>query len=415
MMKSACKWLGLVLALASAGAAAQTGTVPLDSGTPPTGLTNSNITEVNGNVGIGTTSPGKALTVIGSADIKGTIGYFADETKLALTTGTVTVSDSTADAGIAMQRTASQGAGTVWFGPYITLPAGNYTVQYRVKVASNTSPHVVITLDAVNAVNMVGAASYGHIEVHPSDFRSSGDWETFSLPITVANNDSNIEFRGINFVPGITDFSLDYVNVIPGDVRGYSSPQLTFVPNGNVGIGTTAPGAKLEVSGSVLLTSGSGGSITYQDGTTQTTAWTGTVCGGDYAESVDASGDRKKYEPGDVLVIDPETPSKFLRSSEPYSRAVAGVYSTKPGVTGRRQTTPKSADEIPMAVIGIVPVKVSAENGPIRPSDLLVASSHAGYAMKGTDSSRMLGAIIGKAMGNLESGTGVIEVLVTLQ
>lgn len=38
----------------AATAAAQTGTVPLDNGTPPSGLTNSNITEVNGNVGIGT-------------------------------------------------------------------------------------------------------------------------------------------------------------------------------------------------------------------------------------------------------------------------------------------------------------------------------------------------------------------------
>jgi hypothetical protein len=35
--------------------------------------------------------------------------------------------------------------------------------------------------------------------------------------------------------------------------------------------------------------------------------------------------------------------------------------------------------------------------------------------MKGTDRSRMLGTVIGKAMGKLDSGTGVIEVLVTLQ
>jgi hypothetical protein len=35
--------------------------------------------------------------------------------------------------------------------------------------------------------------------------------------------------------------------------------------------------------------------------------------------------------------------------------------------------------------------------------------------MKGTDRGRMLGAVIGKAMGSLDSGTGVIEVLVTLQ
>ena len=68
-----------------------------------------------------------------------------------------------------------------------------------------------------------------------------------------------------------------------------------------------------------------------------------------------------------------------------------------------------------MAVVGIVPAKVSAENGPIKVGDLLVTSSTPGYAMKGTDRSRMLGAIVGKAMAKLDSGRGVIEVLVTLQ
>jgi hypothetical protein len=34
--------------------------------------------------------------------------------------------------------------------------------------------------------------------------------------------------------------------------------------------------------------------------------------------------------------------------------------------------------------------------------------------MKGTDRSRMLGAVIGKALGSLDKDTGVIEVLVSL-
>jgi hypothetical protein len=45
----------------------------------------------------------------------------------------------------------------------------------------------------------------------------------------------------------------------------------------------------------------------------------------------------------------------------------------------------------------------------------LVTASKPGFAMKGTDLSRMLGAVIGKALGKLDSGTGVIEVVVTLQ
>lgn len=184
---------------------------------------------------------------------------------------------------------------------------------------------------------------------------------------------------------------------------------------GNVGIGTTAPGAKLEVNGNVKLTSGSGASITFADSTVQSTAFTGVLCGGDYAESVDIDGDRADVEPGDVLVLDKDNQDKVLKSAEPYSTMVAGIFSTRPGVVGRRQKTPKSSKEIPMAMVGIVPTKVSAENGPIKVGDLLVSSSRPGYAMRGTDRSRMLGAVIGKSMGTLKSGTGTIEVLVALQ
>ena len=138
--------------------------------------------------------------------------------------------------------------------------------------------------------------------------------------------------------------------------------------------------------------------------------------GGDYAEAVDVSGDKSGYEPGDIIVLDPKSAHHFLLSSTPYSKLVAGIYSTKPGYVGRRQQTdPKLADEIPMAMVGIVPTKVTSENGPVEIGDLLVTSSRTGYAMKGTDRTKMLGAVVGKAMGSLNSGTGVIEVLVTLQ
>ena len=62
-----------------------------------------------------------------------------------------------------------------------------------------------------------------------------------------------------------------------------------------------------------------------------------------------------------------------------------------------------------------MPRKVTAENGPIRVGDLLLTSSTAGHAVKGTDRSRMLGAVVGKALEPLLEGNGVINVLVTLQ
>ena len=68
-----------------------------------------------------------------------------------------------------------------------------------------------------------------------------------------------------------------------------------------------------------------------------------------------------------------------------------------------------------MAMVGIVPTKVTAENGPIEVGDLLVSSSLPAHAMKGGNSVIPTGTVIGKALGSLALGTGVIEVLVSLQ
>ncbi|HWE86571.1 MAG TPA: hypothetical protein VG267_16625 [Terracidiphilus sp.] len=88
----------------------------------------------------------------------------------------------------------------------------------------------------------------------------------------------------------------------------------------------------------------------------QTVAFNPANCGADYAEAVDVSGDRTKYEPGDLLVIDPDAPGKFLKSDRAYSALVAGIYSTKPGFVGRLEpaTTETKATEVPMAMVGRV-------------------------------------------------------------
>jgi len=139
--------------------------------------------------------------------------------------------------------------------------------------------------------------------------------------------------------------------------------------------------------------------------------------GADFAESMAVTGDRSNYTAGDLLVIDPSAKRHLGLAQQPYSTLVAGIYSTKPGMLGSTRKLDEAAakDEIPLAVVGIVPCKVTAENGPIQAGDLLVASSTLGQAMKGTDRSRMLGAVVGKALEPLLQGSGVIQVLVTLQ
>jgi hypothetical protein len=139
--------------------------------------------------------------------------------------------------------------------------------------------------------------------------------------------------------------------------------------------------------------------------------------GADFAESVTVKGRVEHYSPGDLMVIDAGGERRLSLSQTPYSTLVAGIYSTKPGVVAspHRMEEISPNDEIPLAIVGIVPCKVSAENGSISAGDLLVTSSTIGYAMKGTDRARMLGAVVGKALEPLHDGTGVIQVLVTLQ
>jgi hypothetical protein len=137
--------------------------------------------------------------------------------------------------------------------------------------------------------------------------------------------------------------------------------------------------------------------------------------GADFAESVAVRGPRTDYEPGDVMVVDPDHDRQFQLSSEPYSTRVAGIYSTKPGVLGSKHGLDPSDDEIPLAMVGIVPCHVTTENGAIHRGDILVSSTTRGHAMLGTDRTRLTGAIVGKALQNLESGSGTIEIMVTLQ
>ncbi|UCC64972.1 MAG: hypothetical protein JSV36_08020, partial [Anaerolineae bacterium] len=136
--------------------------------------------------------------------------------------------------------------------------------------------------------------------------------------------------------------------------------------------------------------------------------------GADFAEQLAVEGEEADYEPGDVLVISASADRTVELSSEPFATAVIGVYSTRPAVRAGAPDTDDPLAGIPVAITGIAPCKASAENGPIQRGDLLVTSSTPGHAMRAGDSPAP-GTVLGKAMQPLESGTGIIEVLVTLQ
>ena len=88
-------------------------------------------------------------------------------------------------------------------------------------------------------------------------------------------NDGNAHIEG-------TNGSILWIDQDNNTATNIGSNALFVQHSGNVGIGTTTPGATLEVNGGIKLSSGSAGGITFADGSVQTsaTAATQTQAGG---------------------------------------------------------------------------------------------------------------------------------------
>jgi len=148
------------------------------------------------------------------------------------------------------------------------------------------------------------------------------------------------------------------------------------------------------------------------------TATTGVleITGGDLAEPFRLSGARG-IPAGAVVVIDDKNPGHLRLSNTTYDRRVAGVVSGAggigPGIVLYRQSVTEALAHVALA--GRVYALANVSNGAIRPGDLLTTSAVEGHVMKVTDYQRAQGAVIGKAMSSLDSGQGLVLVLVNLQ
>jgi hypothetical protein len=231
---------------------------------------------------------------------------------------------------------------------------------------------------------------------------------------------------------------------------GTGAASLT-ISSGNIGIGTTTPGYKLEVNGEInatglringtpISTGGSSqwsgtGSISYNGGNvgigTTTPGYKLDVAGNinssatitgnnivakyqDVAEWVPSS---EQVSAGTVVVLDSTKSNQVVSSSEAYDTRVAGVVSEQPGIA----LGESGAGKVLVATTGRVLVKVDASRGPIHIGDLLVTSEVPGAAMKSETISvggvqiHRPGTLIGKALEPLEKGSGKILVLLSLQ
>lgn len=218
-------------------------------------------------------------------------------------------------------------------------------------------------------------------------------------------------------VIGYSDFTTGVAGISNNSGNGVSGENLTTGTQGFLGgpaIGCSGRAVNASHFGGYFENTAVNGIALRAVGLAQVT--TLQILGADLAESFPVEGD--KPEAGTVLALGDGAAGELRVADAAYSRRVAGVVSGANGLDAGVVLSGASFDatgQAPVALSGRVWVKCDATQAPIRVGDLLTTSDRRGHAMVAADRERAYGATLGKAMTPLESGCGLVLVLVNLQ
>lgn len=340
----------------------------------------------DGNLGVGTNNPGARIDSLNSS---GTAVEGISDAATAISGGAETGDgvDGTSTSGFGLHGTSNTGVGVRGTSTSQDGVDGVSTSAVGVAGSSQTERGVNGSSDSSDGVHGQSTTNDGVAGASSSGFGVVGATTSGSAGALGEGGNDGVLGMSTHPAGGGTAAAVDAINTGGGDIF----------------IGQTSPGmhvARIDSSGKGFF-----------DGGTQTG-------GADYAESIHAVN-RAQLHPGDVLSIAPNGGYAVTKSTRPYSSLVVGVYSTKPAVlaVGSQGVNATLTGQVPVAMMGVVPTKVTTTAGAIGPGDLLTTSRIPGYAMKAK--ATMIhgiaiypqGTIVGKALQPLTHGQGVIEVM----
>ena len=180
---------------------------------------------------------------------------------------------------------------------------------------------------------------------------------------------------------------------------------------GNVGIGTSTPGAELNIIGALCVDDATPtcGNAARDDGTIYSVAALSATL--DLAESYPTKDET--LSAGEIVSLDPANPVFVRRATAVDATPLVGVVSTAPGfwLGGFNEELYADDVKLPVALSGRVPVQVIDEGGAIVVGDRIALSSVAGVGMKSSGSEE----VIGIALEPMDDTSGEIEVFVNLR
>jgi hypothetical protein len=406
----------------------------------------------NGFVGFGTGTPQDALHVFNTTNSVGTVRLQGGNTNA----GFISFWDPGQMLLLANNRNPGTGVNfnSTVTGAQLSLWGGDIVFH----TSSTGTVPTTTELMRINAANSVGTI---RLQGGNTNAGFIGMWDPGQM-LLIANNRHPGTAANYNSAAAGALMSLWGADVVfhassSGPI-GNITELVRIKGGGQVGIGTSAPGFKLDVQGGAINASGglcmngdcrttwqsgigsqwttSGSDIFYNTGNvgigaTPTAVKLHVAGDGKFTGSLTVDGNiAAKYQDlaewvpaatqlsvGTVVVLDTTTSNHVMSSNSSYDTRVAGVISEQPGIV----LGEKSDNKVLVATTGRVRVKVDATNAPIQIGDLLVTSNREGFAMKslpveiGGARIHRPGTLIGKALEPLASGAGEILVLLSLQ
>jgi len=362
-------------------------------------------------VGIGTTNPLNALSVVGDINATGKVN--ASELCIAgdCKTAWSEVSSSSAwvaGSGTIYNTTANVGIGTDNPGALLHINGTGELLN-----VSNSTHSFLYVNETTGRIGIGTTNPKSNLHVNGSNIagfiHATGGGSSHTQAATIMT--STDDYRGAGHYMELTESGLEktwYLGTPYAEIEGLqigyyaadtsgggyaaattTSAFVTIKTSGNMGIGTTDPVQKLDVNGSINVSEN-----VYYGGNL-------TGFGADFAERFTMA---EPVENGDVVCLNQDM--HIEKCSTKGQKSVVGIVSETPTIIGNAL----APNSVPVGIVGIVTTKVT---GSIDQFDLLTTSSLEGYAEKASISD--FGAIIGKAMEPCYADECEIKVLVGLR